>query len=205
MGAALAATRRSPAAGFDPGRNREQARSHGLLHSAVRRTSAGGSDRCRRGLYPAPRTARRRCRGRKTPPTEPLLRRRCGWPPVGAALAATRRSLAAGFDPSRNHEQARSHGLRSAPERGNLAGSSRRCRRHLKPAPRTARRRCRGRKTPPTEPRLRRRCGWPPVGDSMFRRKRFRVVSGHSRPRSSSERRQRERVFLPAQPAPGCG
>ncbi|WP_232417748.1 hypothetical protein [Methyloversatilis thermotolerans] len=30
----------------------------------------------------------------------------------------------------------------------------------------------------------------------MFRRKRFRVVSGHSRRRSSSQRRQRERVFL---------
>ena len=96
-----------------------------------------------------------RCRGRKTPPTEHRIGRGSGVLPVGAALAATGRLRAAGFDHRRNREQARSHILRHGTARGSCLETDHCCRRGLQPAPRAARRRCRGRKTPPTGPRLR--------------------------------------------------
>ena len=191
VGAALAARRLSLAAGFDPGRYRQQARSHGAPSSAAH--------------------CLRRCRGQKTPPTESRLRPRFGRAPVGAALAATRRSQATGFDPGRYRQQARSHGAPSSaahcppllsgsqdpshkipapatvrapslwerpwPRRGacrplpsiKAAIASKLASTAPPPAPRTALRCCRGQKTPPTKPRLQPRFGRDPCGSGLGR------------------------------------
>ena len=157
-----------------------------------------------------------RCRGRKTPPTRPRLRPRILRAPRGSDLCGSglgrdaaavvhrlRYRLPSGSeDPSHRNPAPATDRESGAPPVGaalaatrplRSAGSDTGCRR--------------GRKTPPTETRLRPPTASlaPPVGDSMFRRKRFRAVSGHSRPHSSSVRRQRERAFGPAQRAPGCG
>ncbi len=121
MGAALAATRLSLAEGFDQGRHREQARSHIFRSRRERRLweqpSLPTEPEPRASHCPPPLSGSEDPSHR--PPPGLRLPRACpqGGNPVGAALAATRPLLTAGFDQGRHREQARSHSLRSRRER----------------------------------------------------------------------------------------
>ncbi len=202
----MAATQPSWAAGFDPRPNRKQARPHGAPSGAAHSPPplSGSEDPSHK--FPAPP--------------------RIGRDPVGAALAATQPSWAAGFDPRPNREQARSHSAPSSATRHSppLSGSEdpshkilaptpdrvrplwerpwpRRGRRgplasiqaaiasklaptalHL--APRAAHRSCRGRKTPPTQSRLRHRTGRHPCGSGLGRDAAVAGRRFRSRPQS---------------------